>query len=132
MGHRFVDFVSILFHLEDLRFEQCDMEAEHLKALILDRHIPHVNMVCPHLGILSFNDTTLPGDVLVQVLQSHAPLPGISWELRCLRSFEVLSCDIGHHHVALENIVQACVGHLSFPFTPHIPVGWGSSEDEGS
>jgi len=132
VGHGFVDFVSSLFRLEDLKFHDCEMEAEHLMALILDSHIPHANMICPHLAILSFNNTTLPGDVLVQVLESRAPLPGISWEQRCLRSVEVLSSDLGHDSVALENIVQACEGYLIFRFTPYIPWGptspnrWGS------
>jgi len=94
------------------------MEAEHLMAFILDCHIPPDNRICPCLATLSFNKASLSGDFFVQVLQSHAPLPGISWEHGRLRSIEVLSGDIGdHHHMACEDIEQACGGDLIFHFT---------------
>jgi len=53
----------------------CKMEAEGLMAFILD---PHDNMGCPQLASLSFGNITIPGDILVKVVQSCTSLPGCS------------------------------------------------------
>ena len=63
--------------------------AEHLMALILDSCLPHDNMVCPKLAMLSLIQHTLAGEVLVEMVESHAPLPGVPWANRCLQSVKI-------------------------------------------
>ena len=118
LEHGFVDFISRLFHLEYLRLDMCHITAEHLEVFILDSHVPHDNIVCPRLATLSLDETTLPGDILVQVVQSRAPLSGIPWEHRCLRTVEARCLDLGDHGVALEDIREACGGCLALYLCP--------------
>ena len=122
LGHGFVDFVSRLSHLEYLRLDQCrGITAEDLGAFILDSHILHDNMVCPRLATLSFNETQLPGEVFVQVVQSRAPLSAIPSGNRWLRSVEVSSfwaLGLEDHYGALEDIRQACGSCLTLHLHP--------------
>ena len=117
LGHGFVDFVSRLSHLEYLRLDMCHMTSEHLGAFILS-HIPYHNMVCPRLATLSFNEVTLPGDVLIQVVQSRVPLHGIPGENRCLRTVKAWCGGLIDHYVALEDIREACSGQLTLDLGP--------------
>ena len=114
----FVDFISRLFHLEYLRLDMCRITAEHLGVFVLDSHFPRGNIVCPRLATLSLNETTLPGDVLVQVVRSRAPLSGIPWENRCLRHVKAWCLDLEDHSVALEAIREACGGRLTLLLRP--------------
>jgi len=108
LGGGLVDFVSRLPHLEYLEFVHCKMEAEGLMAFILD---PHDNTVCPRLASLSFRNTTIPGDILVKVVQSRTSLPGISLDT-CLCSVAVIECaGIEDHQMSLKGIMEACGGH---------------------
>ena len=113
LEHGFVDFILRLFHLEYLQLNMCHITAEHLGVFILDSHIPHDNIVCPRLATLSLGATTLPGDILVQVVQSRAPLSGIPLENRCLQTVNIWCFDLDDHDVALEDIRVACSGHLT-------------------
>ena len=129
LEHGFVDFISRLSHLEYLRLDVCYTTAEHFGALILDSHIPRDKMVCPRLASLFVEETTLPGEVLVQVVQSRAPLSRIPAENRCLRSVEALYSCPEDHCVALEDIEKACGGHLALNLQPR--GSWGISNVEG-
>ena len=136
LEHGFVDFISRLSHLEYLRLDVCHMTAEHLGTLILDSHILRDNMVCPRLASLSVRDTTLPGGVLVQVVQSRVPLSGIPAENRCLRSVEAYCCR-KLHRVTLEDVEKACGGRLALdlhqrPWYGSRQDGWGGMSDVDS
>ena len=107
----------------------CHIMAEHLEPFILDFHIPHNNMVCPRLATISIFDATFPGEALVQVLQSCAPLLGTSLENRCLQSVKAWCCHLGNHHrVALEDISKACGGHLALNFQSFFCGSWCSCQ----
>jgi len=101
----FVDFVSRLCRLECLNIVHCEVKAEGLLAFI-----PHDNMVCPRLAALSFNNTIIPGDLLVKVVQSRTPLPENSLD-RCLCSVSVIECaGTADHLITLKGIMEACGG----------------------
>ena len=113
-GAGFSDFMSRLLHLECLELYGCTGTDEQFGALILDSHISDDNTVCPRLTTLSFYDTTLPGEVLVKVVQSRAQLSGVPWENRFLRSVEARRCGSDEdHRVALERISEARGGRLA-------------------
>ena len=114
LEHGFMDLISRLSHLEHLKLDMCTGMDEHFGAFILDPHISHDNMVCPKLATLSVYSTELPGAVLVKVVQSCVQLSGVTWENRCLQSVEASGCwSQEDHHVALEQIREACGGRLA-------------------
>ena len=88
--------------------------AEHLTALILDSCLPHDNMVCPKLATLSLIQETFAGEVLVEVVKSRAPLPGVPWENRCLQSVKI-QCEFLRDTCItdLEVISGTCGGRLT-------------------
>ena len=88
-GNDFGDFISRLSHLEYLELDKCDVDVGHLMALILDSCLQHDNMVCPKLATLSLIQKTFAGEVLVELVKSRAPLPGVPWENRCLQSVKI-------------------------------------------
>jgi len=85
-------------------------------AFILDSHIPHDNTVCPRLATLSFCMTTLPGDVLVQVLQSRAPLTGMGRAMFTVCDIWECGGVLAHHRMELDAIAEACGSHFAFRY----------------
>ena len=114
LEHGFVDFISRLSHLEHLRLDECHMTDEHLLAFILDHNIPQDNMVCPKLATLSLTQQMYLNEGFVEVVESRAPLPGMPWKNRCLRSVECRYWNLPDHcRRELEDISEACGGLLT-------------------
>lgn len=113
----FVDFVSALSSLEYLRFDGCNIKDDHLTDLVLDSRVPRDHMICPRLASLVFKNAAVPGELIVELVRSRAPLPGSPAEDRRLRYVEADKCTgIADYHAGLDSIKQACGGLLEVTF----------------